>query len=252
MASSGSLEELLRYSCDALTQVLDDFRQYTSAQRQSECIRIVRGARALFESLESLEREARYSNYQFYGASRRIRTSIRDIVDRCGQLAKILAERINDNTLRDDLWVCGDIPSLIDEVNWMVDALKGRRQTTETGDIGDLRSLSLPLSKPQINLPDPVLRTTAQRHSLPARRRASRSGAAPQLPRLLPGPLHPRLPPKLHGPRTRLPAQTQPHQEPPRRDLEPRPKQSVPARPGLLARAQRRAADHALHHRGRQ
>jgi hypothetical protein len=146
MASNGGLEELLRHSCDALTHVLDDFRQYTPAQRQSECERIVRGVRTLFESLESLETEARYSDYQFYSASRRICACIRDVVDRCGQLANILVEKIDDNTLKDEHWVRRDIAPLIDEVNWMVEALKGRRQTAETDNIiYDLGLLTVPL-----------------------------------------------------------------------------------------------------------
>jgi hypothetical protein len=100
MASTEPFGRLLKVTGDAVAEVLDSYKQYYSHVVLSTYHQIIKNVKALLDLLQKLETE--FLAGAFRATPSRAKNNIIEVLNECGQLAKLLHTRIEAINLRDD------------------------------------------------------------------------------------------------------------------------------------------------------
>jgi uncharacterized protein YjaG (DUF416 family) len=144
MASTEPFARLLKVTGDAVEEVLDSFKIYYSHVVPSNYPQTIKDIKVLLEVVQKLETES--LSGAFRTAQQRAKKNISEVLDECGQLAKLLHNRIKGRNLQDDAGTSRDIQTYCAEIRFFL-ATYGRSRgeqnmggsRAERYDFGDLR-----------------------------------------------------------------------------------------------------------------
>jgi len=125
MAGTDPFTLLLKATGDAIADVLDSYKPYYSTITSANYRQIINDVKALLDVVQDLENES--ANDALWATSRRVKDNIVQVLNECGQLAKLLQTRIKDRTLRDDARISRDIQAYSAEIECFLRTY-GRRE----------------------------------------------------------------------------------------------------------------------------
>lgn len=129
MASPDPFTLLLKVTGDAIADVLDSYKPYYSNITSVNYRQIINDVKALLDVVQDLENESAAG--ALWATSRRAKDNIVQVLNECGQLAKLLQTRIKDRTLRDDARISRDIQAYSAEIECFLRTY-GRREGRTT------------------------------------------------------------------------------------------------------------------------
>lgn len=114
MANTEPFTLLLKATGDAIADVLDSYKTYYSHITSLKYPQIINDVKALLDVVQDLENESAAG--ALWSASPRAKANIVQVLNECGQLAKLLQIRIKDRALRDDVRISRDIQAYSAEI----------------------------------------------------------------------------------------------------------------------------------------
>jgi hypothetical protein len=118
MAGTEPLARLLRATGDAVEEVLDSFKIYYSDVVPSNYPQTIKDIKALHEVVQKLETESLSGTFRI--TQTRDKRNISEVLDKCGQLAKLLYPRITGRKLEDDARTSRDIQTYCAEITFVL------------------------------------------------------------------------------------------------------------------------------------
>jgi hypothetical protein len=104
----------LKATGDAIGDVLDSYKTYYPHNTSVNYHQIINDVKALLDIVQDLETESAAG--ALWATSPRAKGNIDQVLNECGQLAKLLQTRIQDRTLRDDARNSRDIQAYSAEI----------------------------------------------------------------------------------------------------------------------------------------
>jgi len=129
MGSQDPFTLLLKVTGDAIADVLDSYKLYYSHITSVTYRQIINDVKTLLDVVQDLENESAAG--ALWATSRRVKDNIFQVLNECGQLAKLLQTRIKDRTLRDDARISRDIQAYSAEIECFLRTY-GRREGRAT------------------------------------------------------------------------------------------------------------------------
>ena len=109
---------LLETTCDVVEAVLESYKEKYSRISPSNYHQIIKDIKALFGIVQKLESE--FATGAFRSASPRAKKNISDVLNECGQLAKLLQTRIESRRLQEDARSSHDIETYCAEIAFFI------------------------------------------------------------------------------------------------------------------------------------
>jgi hypothetical protein len=130
MANADPFTLLLKATGDAIADVLDSYKTYYSHITSLNYPQVINDVKALLDVVQDLENESAAG--VLWAASPRAKDNIVQVLNECGQLAKLLQIRIKDRALRDDVRISRDIQAYSAEIECFLRVHSSReRRATE-------------------------------------------------------------------------------------------------------------------------
>src|SRR2546423_15428631 len=126
-----SLVPLLKTTGDTVAEVLDSYKVCYSGISFADYHQIIKDFKALFDSLQKLETES--AKGVFRTTPQRAKNNIGEVLNECGQRAKLLQPRINAKTLRDDASTSRDVETWRAEIEFFLRTYGGIREEPNNG-----------------------------------------------------------------------------------------------------------------------
>lgn len=150
MASTESFARLIKVTGDALSEVLDSYKQCYPPIPFSNYHQVIKNVKVLFELVQQFETEWLCGAVQ--ATSPRAKKNITEVLNECGKLAKLLRSQIEGRNLRDDASTNREIQTYCAEVGFFLrtydrsteepTSRTSRAEQTELESLGVYLSLS--------------------------------------------------------------------------------------------------------------
>ena len=118
MAAIDPFARLLKFTCDVVEDFLGFYKENYSYISPSNYHQIIKDFKALFGILQKLESESAAG--AFRSTSTRPKKNICELLNECGQLAKLLQTRIQSRTLQEDARTSHDIDTYCAEIEFFM------------------------------------------------------------------------------------------------------------------------------------
>jgi hypothetical protein len=119
---------LLKVTGDAIADILDAYKTYYSHITSLNYPQIINDVKPLLDVVQDLENESAAGT--LWAASPRAKDNIVQVLNECGQLAKLLQSRIKDRALRDDVRISRDIQAYAAEIECFLRTYSSREKRT--------------------------------------------------------------------------------------------------------------------------
>src|ERR1700733_8383141 len=119
---------LLKVTGDAIADILDAYKTYYSDITPPKSPKIINDVKPLLDVVHDLENESAAGT--LWAASPRAKDNIVQVLNECGQLAKLLQSRIKDRALRDDVRISRDIQAYAAEIECFLRTYSSREKRT--------------------------------------------------------------------------------------------------------------------------
>ena len=158
MAGTDSFARLLQITCDVVEAVLESYKENYSHISPSSYHQIIKDVKALFGIVQKLESE--FATGAFRSTSTRAKKNISDVLNECGQLAKLLQSRIESRRLQEDARSSHDIETYCAEIAFFIKTY-GRAEDEHAKAAETQRRVELENLSTDSTIPSPVHLTDA-------------------------------------------------------------------------------------------